>query len=111
MDMESGKKGREHVRTIQLLDSGIHVTIKVPEWERAGPQAFAKEFDESNTSILRVFKERNGAGFMVYGMKAAGDDVTEAYEVVALEGMVGNAADKIAAHCGLEDAFRKQVTV
>ncbi len=110
--MESGKKGaKEHVRAIKLLDSGVNVTIKIAEWLKASADAFVKEFDETNTRILRVWRHRHGAGFMVYGMNNVEGTVTEAYEVVALEGMVADAVDKIAAHCGLGADFRNQVKV
>ena len=110
--MNMNTKGKkEHVRTINLLGSGTTVVIKVREWLKAGVDSFAKEFDSNNTTILRIWRHRDGAGFMIYGMRSKGGViVNEASELVPIEGMVDHALDQVSEHCDLED-LREQVSL
>lgn len=113
MNMVSGKRnvavlGREakHCRPITLLSTDVKINIDPSRWVQISS---AKQFDDKNTSFLRVSKHKYVEDkFLVHGMRAQVPDgekkaaiIAEAYDLVASKEQVAPTLAKIAAYCGI----------
>jgi hypothetical protein len=114
MNLTTGKKrnvallGREekHLRTIKLLATQVDVKIDPSRWVQT---AQAKNLDDKNTEILRVYKHKTIEDkYLVHGMRAKVHDgetkarvVAEAWDAVAVTEAVPAVLLSVAEHCGL----------
>lgn len=107
-------KRKKVFRTIKLLSSGAVVQIDPNQWLQISG---AKEFDATQTKILRVFKPRAEERYLVHGVRSADWDkkakayktLVEAYELVAINDALPDAIAKVAAHCGVAVLVTKMV--
>lgn len=112
-------KKRTAKRDIRLLSSGTQVKFDPTGWLLISS---AKEFDETQTKILRVFQYRDDRRvmqerFLVYGSRGAEWDAkarrykthVEGNELVAAKDAVPDALAKVAAHCGVTELITRMV--
>lgn len=98
-------------RTVSLLSYPENpVQINPSDYRRACDGALVKEFDESGTKILRVFRDSTGGPHLVYAMRGeSGKVVSEAYDIAPLPDTIPAVVQRVAAHCGVEELVPKVV--